>query len=133
MGIAVLASTAADAATLSAIQGEVLVSRGGAYQAVSGSTELAPGDSVIVNPGGSAQVVYENGVSVPVQPGAVVTVDAVPPTAAPGALAETPPLTGEGATLGGLDTTTLVVGGVVAAGAAGAVVALSNSKPASGQ
>lgn len=118
-----LASVAAEAATLDSIQGEVLVSHGGGYEVVNGPTELKPGDSVIANPGGSAQVVYPDGSSVLVQAGSVVTVGE------PAATAGT-----EAAAAGGLSTGTLVVGGLVVAGGVGLAVGLSgggSDKPAS--
>ncbi len=111
-----LASVAAEAAMLDLIQGEVLVNRGGGYEDVNGPTELKPGDLVIANPGGSAQVVYADGSIVPVQPGTVVTVGESAAAAAAEATAAA----------GSLSTSTLVVGGLVVAGGVGLAVALSN-------
>jgi hypothetical protein len=74
-------SAPAIAATLGSVQGTVMVNRGGGYQPVYGPTELNPGDLVVVNPGGSAQIAYSDGCSVPVQVGGVVTVGAQSPCA----------------------------------------------------
>ncbi len=102
------------AATLSDVQGEVLVDHGSGFDIVNGSTTLNPGDSVIVNPGGSALIVYDTECKVPVQPGAVVTVH------------KYSPCNGGGDGLA-LSTTTLVVGGaVIGLGAAAAVLLTSN-------
>ena len=63
---ACIVSSGVQAATLGAIQGNVLVNRGGGYETIRGATNLRPGDS--------AQVVYPDGCVVPVEVGAVVTV-----------------------------------------------------------
>jgi hypothetical protein len=62
------------AATLGSIEGTVTVNRGGGFQHASGTLELKPGDSVIVNAGGNAQLTYEDGCNVMVEVGAIVTV-----------------------------------------------------------
>jgi hypothetical protein len=102
------------AATLGDIQGEVLVDHGSGFDIVNGSTTLNPGDSVIANPGGSALIVYDTECKVPVQPGAVVTVNKYSPCNGGGGFA--------------LDTTTLVVGGAVVGLGAAAAVLLTSSK-----
>lgn len=122
--IACLVSSAlsADAATLIGPQGQVLVNSGDGYKPAIDNMELKPGDSVIANPGASAQIVYADGTIVPVQPGSVVTI------AENGAL-------GAGLTTGGLEGSTLVVGGLAIAGGVGLAIGLSggSDKPASGQ
>lgn len=81
---AMLLTAAAEAATLQVMGGNVMVSRGGGpYQLVGQSTELRAGDSVLVNPGAAATVVYANGCALPVQPGMVHTVTEVPPSCDP--------------------------------------------------
>lgn len=73
--LSMLMGFATQAATLESIQGGVLVSRGGsAYQAVAQPTQLRVGDSVIVNPGGGARVVFDNGCVAELEPGMVYTV-----------------------------------------------------------
>jgi hypothetical protein len=54
----------ARAATVVPGQGTVMVNHGQGYQQVAGSTEANPGATVVVGPGGSAQVVYSDGCTV---------------------------------------------------------------------
>lgn len=128
----VAASFTAEAATLDAIQGGVLVNRGAGYEVATGPTELKPGDLVIANPDGSAQVSYTDGCSVPVQAGTVVGVEAQSPCATQ---ANNRPAPGpEAPASAGLNTSTLVIGGLVVAGGVGAALALGgggSDKPAS--
>lgn len=106
------------AATLSAVKGMVLANVGNGYQPAHENQHLKIGDSIIANPGASAQVVCEDGTAVNVEPGAVVTVAdcAEMAAAAQGGLGAT----------AGISTTGLVVGGLAAAGAAGVATAVSN-------
>lgn len=69
-----LLGTAADAATLAGIKGQVMVNTGGGYQAVSGSLSLNPGDLVMAGPGGGATLSFEDGCVASVLPGAVVAI-----------------------------------------------------------
>ena len=68
---------AAFAATVTATQGQVMINRGQGYELVVGSTEAAPGATVIVNPGGSALVVYPDGCEVTVEPFTVHAINAI--------------------------------------------------------
>src|SRR5512145_2835430 len=70
---------AAQAATVRAVQGQVLVNAGQGYRLVDGSTQLDPGGTVVANPGAVAEVVYAGGCTVTVQPGSVYLVAAQPP------------------------------------------------------
>jgi hypothetical protein len=72
-------SCGVEAATLGAIQGKVLVNRGGGYETVRGATNLDCGDTVMAQRGGSAQIVYHDGCVVPVEEGAVVAVGEASP------------------------------------------------------
>jgi hypothetical protein len=112
-------STSAIAAALGAVQGTVMVNRGGGYQPVYGPTELSPGDVVVVNPGGSAQISYSDGCNVPVEVGGVVTVGAQSPCAT-----QATGLGGPG--LGSPGIFALGVG--VAAGTVGIFLATANDK-----
>jgi hypothetical protein len=67
------------AATVRAVQGQVLVNAGQGYRLVDGSTQLEPGATVVANPGAIAEVVYAGGCRVTVQPGSVYLVAAQPP------------------------------------------------------
>ena len=46
---------------------------------VAGSTQGNPGDTIVANPGGSAQIVYPDGCAVDVSPGSVATIAAQSP------------------------------------------------------
>lgn len=77
-----LGSAALQAATLEAVQGQVLVNRGNGYQFVIGAAELEPGDMVIANAGASAHITYGDGCVVPIEAGSVTTVAQRSPCAA---------------------------------------------------
>jgi hypothetical protein len=70
------------AATLEAVQGQVLVNRGSGYQFEIGPTDLKPGDLVIANAGASAHITYGDGCVVPIEAGSVMTVAQRSPCAA---------------------------------------------------
>jgi hypothetical protein len=76
---AVWFEAAAHAATVRAVQGQVLVNAGQGYRLVDGSTQLEPGGTVVANPGAIAEVVYTGGCTVTVQPGSVYLVASRPP------------------------------------------------------
>lgn len=70
--------TAADAANLNVTQGEVLVSRGAGFQALSSSAELAVGDTVIAQPGSVAKVAFAD-CTIPLNVGTVFRVGKLSP------------------------------------------------------
>ena len=75
VALAVLMGATAQAATLNGIEGTVLVNRGsGWHVSATEATELEPGDSVVANPGGRGQIIYEDGCTVTVEEGNVVLV-----------------------------------------------------------
>lgn len=126
--LAILFGLSAQAATLDAIQGGVMVSRGGsAYYAVNQPTQLRAGDSVIANPGGAARVVFENGCADAIQPGMVYTVPETPlchtgsnpANYSDGSLKDTGPVTE------GRDYTVLAVGAAVVVGGVGVAILVS--------
>ena len=117
---AALFSTYSFAATVSATQGQVLVNQGQGYQQVAGSVEAGPGATVVVNPGGSVQILYPDGCSVAVQPGSVYAI-------AP----QSPCLAQNGETTTGMSGTTLAVGAVVVGGGVAALLLLNGNKSAS--
>ena len=136
-----MAASAADTTTISP-NGVVLINRGNGFERVHEATQLHPGDMVMVNEG-SAQLACADGSAGALQPGQVYTVgssncgnlptDAGPP-GDPGAEAlvetgaEAGGLAGV-AGIGGMSTTTLVVGGVaIAAGVGVAASAAANKK-----
>ena len=77
-----LGSEALQAATLEAVQGQVLVNRGSGYQFEIGPAELEPGDMLIANAGASAHITYGDGCVVPIAVGSVTTVGERSPCAA---------------------------------------------------
>jgi hypothetical protein len=113
---AALLSTPSLAATISATQGQVLVNHGSGYQQVVGSIDAGSGATVVVNPGGSAQIVYPDGCAVAVQPGSVYTISPQSPCLAQG-----------GQTTTGVNGTTLALGAVVVGGGVAALLLLNSS------
>jgi hypothetical protein len=77
-------AAAAQAATLEAVQGQVLVNRGSGYQFVVGTVDLAPGDMVLANAGATAQITYPDGCATRIEAGSVTTVGQRSPCAAQG-------------------------------------------------
>ncbi len=128
---ALLTSTVAQAAVLAGIEGPVLVNTGVGFQLTKGPVELKPGDLVMAYTGSNAQLSYPDGCSVPLATGTVVTIGAQSPCATQAPQNNTPPPQ----PTAGLNTGTLVVGGLVVAGGIGAALALggksSSSAPAS--
>lgn len=111
---------ASSAATLTPLQGQVLLNRGGGYQPVSGPVEVKAGDSILVNPDGLAQLAYEDCATYEIKPGDVVYVsekEAVP--CAGGTI-------GGAAGLGGLGANGLVIGGLAVAVGVGIVAGVSS-------
>ena len=74
VALAMSMGATAQAATLDGIEGTVLVNRGSGYLAVDYATQLQTGDSVVAKPGGRGQIIYEEGCTVTVRPGSVVSV-----------------------------------------------------------
>lgn len=124
--LVILFSYSAQAATLEAIKGGVLVSRAGSsYKAVSQPTPLNAGDSVIANPGGTAKVVFGNGCVDTIEPGMVYRVPDTPlchtGSYTYGSLKDAVPVVAETR-----DYTALAVGTAVAGGVGIAILASSD-------
>jgi hypothetical protein len=117
---ALASSGLASAATVNALQGQVLVNSGQGYRLVDGSTQLSPGATVVANPGAIAQVNYGGGCSVTVQPGSVYLVAAQAPCqSAESSQPAAPPTqsgSSQGGSWGGTGTALLIAGGAAAAG-----------------
>lgn len=112
-------ASAAQAATLTPIQGQVLLNTGGGYKPVTTSVTVKAGDSILVNPDGLAQLSYDDCATYEIKPGDVVYVaekETIPCGA--GAI--------DGAGLGGLGANGLVVGGLAVAIGVGVVVGVSS-------
>ena len=110
-----LFTTSAFAAMVNATQGQVLVNQGSGYQQVAGSVDVGPGTTVVVNPGGGAQIVYPDGCAVAVQPGSVYTIAPQSPCLAQGG----------GEATSGVNGTTLAIGAVVVGGGVAALLLLN--------
>lgn len=106
---ALLLTSHAQAATVEVIQAKVSVNAGKGFVRITGSAAVRPGNSVMAAPGGSAEIVYDNGCRQRVEPGSVAVVQQNP---------QCDVETNDHAALTGL----LVVGGVV-----GGVIAIHNS------
>ena len=108
----------AGAATLSAVQGQVLVNTGNGFRNAQPGQTINPGDRVLVQPGASAQVSYADGSILNVPSGGVYTIPTTPPVAPPPAA-------------GGFPPGVLIAGGVVAAAGAGILIyqATKSSSP----
>jgi hypothetical protein len=85
---AIFASSAiAQTATIEPVQGNVSLSQGQGFQRVDSRVPANVGDSVMVGPSGSANVVYPDGCQVNVQPGSVASIAPLSPCAS-GSLAD---------------------------------------------
>ncbi|AGK56640.1 hypothetical protein HYPDE_24778 [Hyphomicrobium denitrificans 1NES1] len=71
----------ASAANLQILTGEVLLSRGGAYHAVRGSSELLIGDTLVSRPGSSAKITFSDGCVAYLGMGIAFTIEAKSPCA----------------------------------------------------
>jgi hypothetical protein len=67
------------AATLQPIEAEVFVNHGSGFQKVTVPTQANVGDTVMAGPVGAAQLVYEDGCKVSINPGGVVAVQELSP------------------------------------------------------
>jgi hypothetical protein len=63
------------------IQGALSINHGQGYEPVNGQVPAKAGDMIMVAPGGSATVAYDDGCKVDVKPGAVTTVAPLSPCA----------------------------------------------------
>ena len=124
--VAFSSSGLASAATVNALQGQVLVNSGQGYRLVDGSTQLGPGATVVANPGAVAQVVYGGGCSVTVQPGSVYLVAAQAPCQA-GESSQTAAPAAQGGSWVSGSTALLIGGGLVVGGAAAYLITQSLS------
>lgn len=78
---AVFLSGSSWAATLEPGQGALTLNQGQGFQPVNARIDANVGDSVMVAPGGSATLVYDDGCKVDVQPGAAISVTPISPCA----------------------------------------------------
>jgi hypothetical protein len=86
---AVLVASPSWAAIVEPGYGDLTINQGHGFKPVPSRINARVGDSVMVAPGGSATVVYEDGCKVSVQPGAVTTIAPLSPCAS-GSYAQNP-------------------------------------------
>jgi hypothetical protein len=79
--LAMLLSSSTWAATIQPGQGNLSINQGQGFQPVNSRVDANVGDAVMVAPGGAATVVYDDGCTVNVQPGAVTTIAPLSPCA----------------------------------------------------
>ena len=81
IGCTMLISSPSWAVIIEPGQGDLLINQGHGFKPVKKQINAKVGDSVMVRPGGTATVVYDDGCRVNVQPGAVATIAPVSPCA----------------------------------------------------
>lgn len=81
IGCTLLTSASAWATSIEPGQGSLSINQGQGFKPVQSSATGNVGDSVMVGPGGSATIVYDDGCRVPVQPGGVATIAPLSPCA----------------------------------------------------
>jgi hypothetical protein len=77
----VLIASPSWAATIEPGQGDLSINHGQGFKPINSRVDANVGDSVMVGPGGTATVVYDDGCKVNVQPGAVTTIAPLSPCA----------------------------------------------------
>ena len=82
IGCAVLAASPSWATMVQPGFGNLTINQGQGFKPVAAAVNANVGDSVMVGPGGSATIVYDDGCKVDVRPGAVLTVAPLSPCAA---------------------------------------------------
>jgi len=105
------------AATVTGVQGQVLVNSGNGFRPVQGAVQAGPGARVVVNQGGQASVQYDDGCIVPLSAGQLYTIAAVSPCG---------PGQGAAAPVNGL-----AIGAAVVGAAVGGVILLNGLNSAS--
>jgi hypothetical protein len=89
-GCAVLTACPSWAAVVQPGVGDLTINQGKGFKPVTSGATANVGDSVMVGPGGSATITYDDGCKVDVQPGAVATIAPLSPCAS-GSNAQGPP------------------------------------------
>jgi hypothetical protein len=129
--LALWAGPCAFATSVTAEQGQVLLNTGQGYRLVQGSTNVNPGDMIVVNPGGMARITYDDGCVTDVRPPAVTAISAQSPCELKQQKQSSPQDDSQG-DHGGITTTHVVLGtaAIVGAGVA-ALLYFGKLKPAS--
>jgi hypothetical protein len=107
--------SSAIAAVLDSVQGTVQVNTGAGFRKVAAAAQVAPGTSIMADPGASAQIVYSDGCRIPVRPGSVAVVAPISPCAQGQAAPSQGPQTQEN-TIYDLLGAAVVIGASVTAG-----------------
>jgi len=81
IGCAVLAASPSWAAVIEPGVGDLTINQGQGFKPVTTRASANVGDSVMVGPGGSATVVYDDGCKLTIRPGAVLTIAPLSPCA----------------------------------------------------
>src|SRR5215472_324791 len=81
IGCSLLMSSPSWAAIIAPGKGDLSINQGQGFKPIKSPINANVGDSVMVGPGGSATIAYEDGCKVSVQPGAVVTIAPLSPCA----------------------------------------------------
>src|SRR5271166_4334858 len=81
IGCAVLVASPSWAAMIQPGLGDLTINQGQGFKPVASRTDANVGDAVMVSPGGSATIVYDDGCKVDVRPGAVTTIAPLSPCA----------------------------------------------------
>lgn len=119
---AVLSLSAANAAsTLENLGGTVRVNQGKGFAVVQGAGAVNPGDTIIADPKGKGRLVYGDGCTVNVNPGAIVTVAEVSPCSLSAQVSDP-------SQPGGPNVGLIAVAGIAGAGAVAAGVAASSNR-----
>jgi hypothetical protein len=82
IGCAVLTASPSWAAVVQPGVGDLTINHGQGFKPLTGAANANVGDSVMVGPGGSATIVYDDGCKVDVRPGAVMAIAPLSPCAA---------------------------------------------------
>jgi hypothetical protein len=81
IGCAVLVASPSWAAVIEPGSGNLTINQGQGFKPITGRANGNVGDSVMVGPGGTATIVYDDGCRVKVRPGAVATIAPLSPCA----------------------------------------------------
>ena len=130
--LCVWASPCAFATTVTAEQGQVLLNTGQGYRLVQDSTNVNPGDMIVVNPGGMARITYDDGCVTEVRPPAVTAISSQSPCQLQQQKQGSSQDDQQGEPHGGISTTHVVLGTALVGGGVAAWFLLSHKgKPAS--
>jgi len=81
IGCAMLIANPSWAITVEPGSGQLSINQGKGFKPVKHRINANVGDAVMVGPGGTATVVYDDGCKINVQPGAVITIESLSPCA----------------------------------------------------